>query len=254
MSDSDREVIALELHFPLSFSYSFVKMKVLCFLVGQAAAFSSHKFPLQTRSSSSRVLLLAADDGWIDLTDNGGVQKQVLVEGGKDPYETGTEVSYFYKGTLVNADWTAEEVVSCWLAEQQGIDDSLPDKFCSMEVDERKLTNIDEFTESFVQEELGVTGKIACKKLVMASKRLATSRNEFPPGMEFDSSDRYEYTIGSGKLIRGMELGLASMRPGEEALVKIRSDYAYGSEGYRKRDGDVVVPPFASLLFEIKIN
>jgi FKBP-type peptidyl-prolyl cis-trans isomerase len=141
------------------------------------------------------------------------------------------------------------------LAEQQGMH-HLADAFRLQEIDEAKLTNLDVFTEAFVQEQLlGVTAnKITCKKLVMAAKRLANNRNEFPPGFGFDSSENYECTLGSGKLIRGMEEGLASMKPGEEAELSIRSDYAYGAEGYRKRNGDVLVPPFATLSFEVKLN
>jgi peptidylprolyl isomerase len=58
----------------------------------------------------------------------------------------------------------------------------------------------------------------------------------------------------AGKVIPGMQAGITSMKPGETAQLKIRSDYAYGSEGYRKRNGDVMVPPFATLQFELKLN
>jgi hypothetical protein len=40
----------------------------------------------------------------------------------------------------------------------------------------------------------------------------------------------------------------------ETAQLKVRSNYAYSSEGYRKRNGDVMVPLFATLQFELKLN
>jgi FKBP-type peptidyl-prolyl cis-trans isomerase len=49
-----------------------------------------------------------------------------------------------------------------------------------------------------------------------------------------------------------MQAGITNMKPGETAQLKVRSDYAYGSDGYRKRNGDVMVPPFATLYFQIK--
>jgi FKBP-type peptidyl-prolyl cis-trans isomerase len=100
---------------------------------------------------------------------------------------------------------------------------------------------------------MGVTARIKCKKLVMAAKRLATTRNEFTVGHVFDSYSEYQFIRGQTKLIRGMELGIAAMKPGEVAVLVIRSDYAYGSEGYSKTNGDVMVPPFATLQFEVKI-
>ena len=189
----------------------------------------------------------------IDLTEDGGVRKQVIVEGTGEPYESGETVTYSYVGTVATANWNAQEVVNCWLAEQQGLDD-VQDKFLELDITEAKLTDLDVFNEEFVQNELGISAKIKCKKLVMAAKRLATTREEYPLGIEFDQNESYDYTMGSGKLIRGMELGLSSMTSGEEAILNIRSDYGYGSEGYRKRNGDVLVPPFATLSFQIKLK
>lgn len=210
---------------------------------------------------------------WLDLTADGGVRKKVLVEASSssspdqpNPEEGGstedgsTITIISYMGKLANAHWSAEEVISCWLSEQQGLgdDDDVIASFRRYEIDESKLTDVENFfTESFVQDTLlGITAsKIACKKLVMAAKRLKTTRSEYPAGMEFDSNDRYEIKQGGGggnrKIIRGMQIGIDSMRVREVAMVRIRSDYGYGSEGYRKRTGEVVVPPFATLEFEI---
>jgi hypothetical protein len=184
------------------------------------------------------------------------VQKEILFEGGGEPYllpgAAGTELIISYAGSLGTADWSPEEVVSCWLKQQQGLD-HLQEAFLDNAIDEAKLTNPEVFTEDFVTSELDVTAKIQSKKLVMAAKRLATTRQELPVGHVFDSNPEYSHELGSNKLIKGMEIGLASMKSGEWALITVRSDYGYGSEGYRKADGDVVVPPFATLVFEIQL-
>jgi FKBP-type peptidyl-prolyl cis-trans isomerase len=192
---------------------------------------------------------------WVDLTEDGGVKKSILTDGIGDASleELGaTTVTMDYTGTVATADWSVEEVIQCWLAEQQGVSD-LYDAFRAQEIDESKLVNPDIFNEALVEQKMGVTARIKCKKLVMAAKRLATTRNEFTVGHVFDSYSEYQFIRGQTKLIRGMELGIAAMKPGEVAVLVIRSDYAYGSEGYRKTNGDVMVPPFATLQFEVKI-
>jgi hypothetical protein len=184
------------------------------------------------------------------------VQKSILFEGSGEPYllpgAAGTELTISYEGSLGTAQWSPEEVISCWLKEQQGLD-HLQEAFLTNNINEAKLTDPEVFNEEFVTSELGVTAKIQCKKLVMAAKRLAKTRQEFPAGHVFDSNPEYSHKVGSNKLIKGMEIGLASMKPGEWSLITVRSDYGYGSEGYRKANGDVVVPPFATLVFEIQL-
>lgn len=195
----------------------------------------------------------SATSDWVDLTDDGGVQKCIKETGtGDSPPESGSSVTIEYTGTLASTSWSVDEVIACWLSEQQGLDDVV-DSFREQQIDESKLTDPTIFNEDFVADELGVTAKIKCKKLVMAAKRLATSRKEFEVGTTFDSNSEYEFVMGKNKLIRGMGLAVSSMKVGEVAEAKIRSDYAYGSEGYRKSNGDIVVPPYATLLFEIKL-
>eukprot|EP00521_Asterionellopsis_glacialis_P002268 CAMPEP_0195251808 /NCGR_PEP_ID=MMETSP0706-20130129/3504_1 /TAXON_ID=33640 /ORGANISM="Asterionellopsis glacialis, Strain CCMP134" /LENGTH=92 /DNA_ID=CAMNT_0040304017 /DNA_START=56 /DNA_END=334 /DNA_ORIENTATION=+ len=91
----------------------------------------------------------------------------------------------------------------------------------------------------------------------MAAKRLGKVQEDFPSGMEFDSNkergEPYKFVLGKGKAIKGMDLGVASMKVGETSKIICRTDYAYGSEGYRKSNGDVVVPPFATLCFEVTL-
>lgn len=54
-------------------------------------------------------------------------------------------------------------------------------------------------------------------------------------------------------MIKAMELAVRSMKVGERALLVCRSDYGYGAEGLRTGKGDVMVPPFATLCFELNL-
>jgi hypothetical protein len=201
--------------------------------------------------------LKASNNGWICLTDDSAVQKRTISEGSGEVVETGQTVEIDYIGTLGEIDWDVQGVIDCWLLSQQGSGE-LVDAFQTQEVTASKLMNPTFFNEDFVAEVLGLSNKIQIKKLVMASKRLALSAIEFPVGTQFDSNkDRgdapYSFVLGKKKVIRGMELVVGSMKVGEHCEMKCRDDYAYGKEGYRKSNGDVVVPPYATLCFDIKL-
>ncbi|CAM9883595.1 unnamed protein product, partial [Phaeothamnion confervicola] len=67
-------------------------------------------------------------------------------------------------------------------------------------------------------------------------------------GTKFDSSrDRgkpFKFTLGEGNVIRGWDVGFATMRRGERALLKCRADYAYGDHpppGDTIKAGDTLV-------------
>jgi FKBP-type peptidyl-prolyl cis-trans isomerase len=71
-------------------------------------------------------------------------------------------------------------------------------------------------------------------------------------GSKFDSSrDRgkaFKFTIGQGMVIKGWDQGFASMKVGEQAILKIRSDYGYGDGGSGAK-----IPPKATLLFDVEL-
>jgi len=99
-------------------------------------------------------------------------------------------------------------------------------------------------------------------------KRLVTAgRKKYPPsgskvrvhytgtllnGTKFDSSrDRpgfFEFTLGRGQVIRGWDLGIASMTKGEVCVLTCRHDYAYGERGHPP-----TIPPRATLQFEVEL-
>lgn len=196
----------------------------------------------------------ALEADWVSLAD--GVQKRIIQEGKGEVAEEGSEVEVDYVGTLYGEkDWSVDDVVECWLKNQQGLD-HLADGFVKAGIDGKKLMNPDLFTEDFVANELGVSNKIQCKKIVMAAKRIAKQQEEFDIGTEFDSSKErgpFKFTLGEGKAIRAYELAVATMKQGERAEIICRSDYAYGSEGLRKQDGTVIIPPFGTLCFDITL-
>ena len=70
-------------------------------------------------------------------------------------------------------------------------------------------------------------------------------------GTKFDSSrDRgrpFEFTIGKGEVIKGWDKGFATLSKGEKAILRCRSDYAYGDAGQG------TIPAKATLDFDVEL-
>jgi len=206
-------------------------------------------------------------DDWTSLVVGGGgggggdagaspVRKLVLVPGSGDVPSGGWKIEIGYAGTLHGSpadDWSARDVAECWLPCIQGMAILAP-KFVERGIDGRMLANL---TEEYCMGTLGIENKIQAKKLVMASRRLAKQGVDHPPGTAFDSSDargaNYSFVLGRGRVVRAMDLAVRSMMVGERSILICRSDYGYGSEGLRTTGGVVVVPPFATLRFDLTL-
>eukprot|EP01054_Gregarina_sp_Poly1_P000458 Gregarina_sp_Poly_1__457@NODE_110_length_13975_cov_113_221887_g97_i0_p6_GENE_NODE_110_length_13975_cov_113_221887_g97_i0NODE_110_length_13975_cov_113_221887_g97_i0_p6_ORF_typecomplete_len290_score55_93FKBP_C/PF00254_28/2_7e32FKBP_C/PF00254_28/6_2e03TPR_19/PF14559_6/0_21TPR_19/PF14559_6/4_4e05TPR_16/PF13432_6/0_071TPR_16/PF13432_6/0_00061TPR_9/PF13371_6/1_7e06TPR_2/PF07719_17/0_12TPR_2/PF07719_17/8_3e02TPR_2/PF07719_17/0_014TPR_11/PF13414_6/0_011TPR_11/PF13414_6/1_1e02TPR_11/PF13414_6/54TPR_11/PF len=71
-------------------------------------------------------------------------------------------------------------------------------------------------------------------------------------GTEFDSSysrkDPFVFTIGEGQVIKGWDVGVASMCKGEVADLLIQPDFAYGENG-----SPPTIPPNAVLKFKVEL-
>ncbi len=54
-------------------------------------------------------------------------------------------------------------------------------------------------------------------------------------GSVFDSSRKrgkeFTFPIGTGRVIKGWDLGIATMKVGEKCILRCAPDYAYGSRG-----------------------
>eukprot|EP00300_Choanocystis_sp_HF-7_P042947 c9600_g1_i2.p1 GENE.c9600_g1_i2~~c9600_g1_i2.p1 ORF type:complete len:527 (+),score=162.25 c9600_g1_i2:43-1623(+) len=71
-------------------------------------------------------------------------------------------------------------------------------------------------------------------------------------GSQFDSSrDRdapFNFTLGKGNVIKGWDVGVATMKRGEKAIFTIRADYGYGDRGSPPK-----IPGGATLKFEVEL-
>ena len=58
----------------------------------------------------------------------------------------------------------------------------------------------------------------------------------------------FQFQIGQGQVIKGWDIGMASMTKGEKAILSCKAEYAYG-----KRGAGGVIPPNADLQFEVEL-
>lgn len=69
-------------------------------------------------------------------------------------------------------------------------------------------------------------------------------------GTKFDSSkdrnDPFKFSLGSGSVISAWEIGIATMKKGEIAVLTCAPNYAYGKTGSPPK-----IPPDATLKFEV---
>lgn len=69
----------------------------------------------------------------------------------------------------------------------------------------------------------------------------------------FDESQPFVFTLGTGQIIKGLEEGMLGVKAGEKRKLKIPYYLAYGEEGMVLSSGGVVIPPKTNLIFEIEV-
>ncbi|CAM8885181.1 unnamed protein product [Rhodiola kirilowii] len=70
-------------------------------------------------------------------------------------------------------------------------------------------------------------------------------------GTQFDSSrgrDTFKFTLGQGQVIKGWDLGIKTMKKGENALFTISPELVYGEAG-----SPPTIPPNATLQFDVEL-
>lgn len=76
-------------------------------------------------------------------------------------------------------------------------------------------------------------------------------------GTKFDSSyDRgvpFTFLLGSGQVIPGWDKGVQGMKVGGKRRLVIPPELAYGANGIKDAKGNAVIPPNATLTFEVEL-
>jgi len=72
-------------------------------------------------------------------------------------------------------------------------------------------------------------------------------RGSFPDGKEFDKG-KFSFTIGSGQVIQGFDLGVTGMREGGKRKITVPPELGYGARGAGR-----AIPPNATLVFELEV-
>jgi len=71
-------------------------------------------------------------------------------------------------------------------------------------------------------------------------------------GKVFDSSldkaNPFKFQLGKGHVIKGWDIGIASMKKGEKAVLYLKSEYAYGEAGAGND-----IPPNSDLIFTVEL-
>jgi FKBP-type peptidyl-prolyl cis-trans isomerase FkpA len=76
-------------------------------------------------------------------------------------------------------------------------------------------------------------------------------------GTKFDSSvDRgqpFGFKVGVGMVIKGWDEGVVGLKVGEKKTLTLPSEKAYGESGVPDGQGGYVIPPNATLIFDIEV-
>ena len=115
----------------------------------------------------------------------------------------------------------------------------------SAEADKDSGVNVQGVSVKILKEGSGAAAKNGDK---LSMHYVGTLEN----GIKFDSSrDRgtpFEFTLGTGEVIKGWEVGILGMKVGELRRLTIPSELGYGARG-----AGSAIPPNATLIFEVEL-
>lgn len=138
---------------------------------------------------------------------------------------------------------------------QEVASDSVDNKTVTKQEDSMSNNNVEKLASGLVIETLKEAGQGAVAPAV--GKRVTVHYTGWldengQRGQKFDSSlDRgepFSFILGVGQVIRGWDEGVAKMKVGQKALLTIPASIGYGSRGAGR-----VIPPNATLLFEVEV-
>ena len=81
---------------------------------------------------------------------------------------------------------------------------------------------------------------------VLYEGRLASDGTVFDKSLDHESA--FSFKIGQGQVIKGWDIGIASMTVGERAELILKPEYAYGDSG-----AGASIPPGATLIFKVEL-
>jgi FKBP-type peptidyl-prolyl cis-trans isomerase len=93
------------------------------------------------------------------------------------------------------------------------------------------------------------------KRIKKGSEVLLTYKGYFLSGEKFDDTDTHKepfmFTMGDqGQVIKGFEIGLSSLRGGDEAVFIIPSSLAFAETG----SSTGIVPPYTAVVYKLKVQ
>ena len=122
----------------------------------------------------------------------------------------------------------------------------------SQAVDESLLRIAPGLTAKVLKEGGGATAEAGQIAVVHYTGWLYDEMSENHRGKKFDSSvDRGQYfsfMLGAGRVIKGWDQGVVGMKVGETRELTIAPDMGYGDRG-----AGAVIPPGATLVFEVEL-